>query len=57
MQDGAFSVVDNCCAAVATEGSALMRDTTQKTMEVEMDSEKVETPSQTIETQKYYTSG
>jgi hypothetical protein len=52
MQEGAFPVVDNGCAAVATEGCALMRDTTQKTMEVEMDSEKVETPSQAIETIK-----
>ena len=30
----------------------LMRDTTQKTMEVEIDKEKVEAPSQAIETVK-----
>jgi hypothetical protein len=52
VQDGVFPVSDNCCAAVATEGCALMRDTTQKMIEVEMDSEKFETPSQAIETVK-----
>ncbi|XP_050910791.1 uncharacterized protein LOC127125973 [Lathyrus oleraceus] len=48
VQDGAFPVVDICCAAAITEG--LMRDTTQKM--VEMDSEKFETPGQAIETIK-----
>ncbi|KAI5395577.1 hypothetical protein KIW84_061939 [Lathyrus oleraceus] len=50
VQDGAFPVVDDCCAAIAIEGCVGMKDTTQKM--VEMDSEKVETPSQAIETIK-----
>ncbi|KAI5441292.1 hypothetical protein KIW84_010670 [Lathyrus oleraceus] len=52
VQDGAFPVVDDCCAAVATEGCILMRDTTQGMKEGEMDSEKFEMPSQAIETIK-----
>ncbi|KAI5412589.1 hypothetical protein KIW84_057306 [Lathyrus oleraceus] len=50
VQDGVFPVVDNCCAAVATEGCVLMGDTTQKMKEVEMDIGKLEIPSQAIET-------
>jgi len=51
-QDGVFPVSDNSCATVTIEGCVLMRDTTQKMIEVEMDSEKFETPSQAIETVK-----
>jgi hypothetical protein len=52
MKDGAFPSADICCAAVATKGCVVMGDTTQKMKEVETDSEKVETPSQAIETVK-----
>ena len=52
MKSGAFPSVDNCCADVATNGCAMMRETTQKMMGVEMDGEKFETPSQAVETVK-----
>ncbi|KAI5435029.1 hypothetical protein KIW84_021747 [Lathyrus oleraceus] len=37
MQDGAFPIVDICCATVTTEECVLMKDTTQKMKKVEMD--------------------
>ncbi|XP_050909271.1 uncharacterized protein LOC127123048 [Lathyrus oleraceus] len=52
MKSGAFPSVDNCCAAVATNGCAMMRETIQKMSDVEMDGEKFETPSQAVETVK-----
>ncbi|KAI5420210.1 hypothetical protein KIW84_044121 [Lathyrus oleraceus] len=37
MKSGSFPSVDNCCAAVVTNGCSMMRETTQKMSEVEMD--------------------
>ncbi|KAI5420491.1 uncharacterized protein LOC127135526 [Lathyrus oleraceus] len=52
MKRGAFPSVDNCCAAVATNGCVVMGETIQRMMEAEMDGEKFETPSQAVETVK-----
>jgi hypothetical protein len=52
MKSGAFPGCDNCCAAVATNGCAMMRETIQGMMEVEMDGEPCETPYQAFETVK-----
>ncbi|XP_050882898.1 uncharacterized protein LOC127086222 [Lathyrus oleraceus] len=52
MQDRAVPAVDNTCATVATEGCMLTGDTTQRIKEEEIDKEKVEAPSQAIETVK-----
>jgi hypothetical protein len=52
MKNGDFPGCDNCCAAVATNGCVMMRETTQRMMEVEMDGEKFETPCQAVETVK-----
>jgi hypothetical protein len=52
MKSGAFPSIDNCCADVATNGCAVMRETTQKMSEVEMDGVKFETPSLAVETVK-----
>ncbi|KAI5390250.1 hypothetical protein KIW84_075523 [Lathyrus oleraceus] len=50
MQDGAFPVVDICCATVTTEGCVLMKDTTQKMKKVEMDDVRCRAPSLAVET-------
>ncbi|KAI5403379.1 hypothetical protein KIW84_050810 [Lathyrus oleraceus] len=50
MQDGAFLVVDICCATVTTEGCVLMKYTTQKMKKVEMDDVRCRAPSLAVET-------
>jgi hypothetical protein len=52
MKSRAFPGGDNCCAAVVTNGCVMVRETTQRMTEVEMDDEKCETPSQAVETVK-----
>ena len=52
MKSGAFPGCDNCCAAVATNGCAMMRETIQRMMDVAMDGEPCETPCQAVETVK-----
>ena len=49
-QDGVFPVSDNSCAIVTIEGSVLMKDTTQKMKEVEMDDVRCKAPSLAVET-------
>jgi hypothetical protein len=49
-QDGVFPVSDNSCAIVTIEGSALMKDTTQKMKEVEMDDVRCGAPRLAVET-------
>jgi hypothetical protein len=50
VQDGAFPVVDFCCATVTTEGCVLMKDMTQKMKKVEMDDVRCKAPSLAVET-------
>jgi hypothetical protein len=52
MKSGAFPDGGNCCAAVATNGCAMMRETIQGMIEVGMDGEKFETLGQAVETVK-----
>ncbi|KAI5444087.1 hypothetical protein KIW84_012631 [Lathyrus oleraceus] len=52
MKSGAFPGCDNYCAAVATNGCAMMREIIQRMMEVEMGDEICETPCQAVETVK-----
>ncbi|KAI5446832.1 hypothetical protein KIW84_014605, partial [Lathyrus oleraceus] len=49
-QDGVFPVSDNSCAIVTIEGSGLMKDTTQKMKEVEMDDVRCGAPRLAVET-------
>ena len=51
MKSGVFPGCDNCCAAVATNGCGMMRETIQRMMEVEMDGVVCETPK-AVETVK-----
>jgi hypothetical protein len=52
MKSGAFPGVDNCCAAVATNGRAMMRETIQGMIEVGMDDVRCKAPSLAVETVK-----
>ncbi|KAI5436503.1 hypothetical protein KIW84_022844 [Lathyrus oleraceus] len=52
MKSGAFPGCDNCCAAVATNGCSMMRETIQRMMDVEMDGVICETPGQVVEAVK-----
>ncbi|KAI5436521.1 hypothetical protein KIW84_022857 [Lathyrus oleraceus] len=50
IKSGAFPSVDNCCAAVATNERAMVRETIQGMIEVGMGGVKFEMPSQAVET-------